>query len=188
MMRLIASAAIVGVLVAGGCLYAANGSGWIDAISDRPHAAAAHEPWPICATMTGLGSESDGTPIDPDFAAGKRALARGNWNDAIAALDLAALRDPLNADIQSYIGYAHLRLGQLGPAMGHYQWALMRNPRHRGAHTHLGELFLALDEPHQAREQLAALNEICLIPCEEIAYLARAISRYDAATRSAGLE
>ena len=36
---------------------------------------------------------------------------------AITALKLAALRDPRNADIQNYIGYAYRRLRQLGPAM-----------------------------------------------------------------------
>lgn len=40
---------------------------------------------------------------------------------AIAALELAALRDPLNANIQNYIGYAYRRLRQLAPAIGHYQ-------------------------------------------------------------------
>ena len=33
----------------------------------------------------------------------------------------------LNADIQNYIGYAYRRLHQLGPAIGHYQKALMLN-------------------------------------------------------------
>jgi Flp pilus assembly protein TadD len=125
--------------------------------------------------MTELGSESDWAQLDPDFAAGKRALAAENWGAAIKALDLAILRDPSNADIQTYTGYAHARLGQLGPAMGHYQRALMLSPRHRGARTHLGELFLMLDEPLKAREQLAALKEICLITCDEIAYLETAI-------------
>ena len=52
-----------------------------------------------------MGSEADWTQLDPDFAAGKKALVAGDWNGAIAALKLAALRDPRNADIQNYIGY-----------------------------------------------------------------------------------
>jgi hypothetical protein len=51
----------------------------------------------------------------------------------------SALRDPRNADIQNYTGYAYRRLRQLGPAMQHYQQALL-NRRHRSAHGHLGEL------------------------------------------------
>jgi tetratricopeptide (TPR) repeat protein len=181
MVRLVMSAAVFGALVAGGSWYAASGSARFapDASVGTSHAA-----WPICTTRTELGSEPDWAQLDPDFAAGKIALAAANWGAAIKALDLAILRDPPNADIQTYIGYAHARIGQLGPAMGHYQRALMLNPRHRGARTHLGELFLELGASLKAREQLAALREICLIPCEEIAYLEHAI---DAGTRPSNL-
>jgi hypothetical protein len=63
-----------------------------------------------------MGSEADWTQLDPDFAADKKALVAEDWNGAIAALKLAALRDARNADIQNYIGYAYRRLRQLGPA------------------------------------------------------------------------
>ncbi|MBR0753050.1 hypothetical protein JQ604_12720 [Bradyrhizobium jicamae] len=179
MMRRIASATFLGVLIAGSSLYVANGAAWQKAITGWLGTSAettlAAETWPICTSMTELGSESDWAQLDPDFAAGKRALAAENWDEAIRALSLAVLRDPFNADIQNYIGYAHYRLRQLGPAMGHYQQALTFNPRHRGARTHLGELFLALGEPRKAQDQLAALKEICLISCDEIAYLEHAI-------------
>jgi hypothetical protein len=69
-----------------------------------------------------------------------------------------------------------IRVSQLGPAMAHFQQALLLNPRHRGAHEHLGELFLALNEPAQAEEHLAALKQICLIPCEEFGSLQQAIA------------
>ena len=187
MTRLMASAAALGALIAAGSWYAANGSARTGTVAGGPNAQvemAAADAWPICTTMTGLGAESDWAQLDPDFAAGKRELAAENWNGAIRALNLAVLRDPLNANIQTYIGFAHARLAQLGPAMGHYQRALMLNPRHRGARTHLGELFLALGEPSKAQEQLSALKEICLIPCEETTYLQRAI---DAGTRRASL-
>ena len=91
---------------------------------------------------------------------------------------VAALRDPSNADIQNYIGYAYHRLRQWGPAMQHYQRALTFNRRHRGAHEHLGELYLTLGEPAQAESQLAALEGICLIHCDEFADLKRAIAAH----------
>ena len=75
----------------------------------------------------------------------------------------AALRDPTNADIQNYIGYAYRRLRQLGPAIGHYQQALILNPRHRSAHEHLGEAYLVLDGSAKAEQLLAALENLCLI-------------------------
>ena len=68
--------------------------------------------------------------------------------------------------------------------MQHYQQALTFNRRHRGAHEHLGELYLTLHEPSKAEDQLAALESICLIPCDEFGDLKRAIATYRAsATR-----
>jgi hypothetical protein len=66
--------------------------------------------------------------------------------------------------------------------MGHYQRALMFNPRHRSAHQHLGELYLVLNEPAKAAEHLAALERICLIPCEELGDLVRLIVAYNGST------
>lgn len=172
MMRLMATGAVCGALIAGGAWYAANGAAQTGVTAV---VSIASEAFPICTTMPELGAESDWARLDPDFAAGRKALAEGNWAGAVRAFDLAALRQPLNADIQNYIGYAHARLARLGPAMGHYQRALMLDPRHRGARRHLGELYLALGSAPKAREQLAALKDVCLIPCDEIAYLERAI-------------
>jgi Flp pilus assembly protein TadD len=170
--RAIAPVMLLGALIAAGGIYAVR-----DVASRNERAAVVTpEAWPICTAMTNMGTEADWALLDPDFAAGKKALVTGNWNGAIEALRLAALRDPRNADIQNYIGYAHWRLRDMGPAMSHYQRALMFNPRHRSAREHLGELYLALGEPVMAEAQLAALNEICLIPCDEAGDLARAIS------------
>jgi tetratricopeptide (TPR) repeat protein len=185
MIRSIALAAGLGALVAAGTLYAATQSpwrssiaGWLGTAAPVMEAKIAPEAWPICTAMGAMGSEADWADLDPDFAAGKRALVAEDWNAAIASLKLAALRDPRNADIQNYIGYAYRRLRQLGPAMQHYQQPLMLNRRHRSAHEHLGELYLALNEPARAEQQLAVLEGICLIPCTEYDDLQRAIATY----------
>ena len=128
--------------------------------------------------MASIVSDADWAQLDPDFKIGKMALRAENWSGAIAAFELAALRDPTNADIQNYIGYAYRRLRQLGPAMQHYQQALLLNRRHRSAHEHLGELYLALGEPAKAEGQLATLEDICLIPCVETDDLKRVIAAY----------
>jgi tetratricopeptide (TPR) repeat protein len=185
MIRSIALAAVLGALVAAGGLYAAIESrwrssvaAWLGAPDQTAEAKLALGDWPICTTMGAMGSEADWAQLDPDFAAGKRALVAEDWNGAIAALKLAALRDPRNADIQNYIGYAYRRLKQLGPAMQHYQQALLLNRRHRSAHEHVGELYLVLGEPAKAEQQLAVLEDICLIPCVETDDLQRAIAAY----------
>ena len=185
MIRPVITAAILGAMVAGGGLYAASYpagrsmiAAWYGASQEAPDAKFAVEEWPICTTMAAMGTEADWAQLDPDFAAGKRALLAEDWNSAIATLKLAALRDPRNADIQNYIGYAYRRLRQLGPAMHHYQQALALNRRHRSAHEHIGELYLVLGQPAKAEQQLAMLEDICLIPCVETDDLWRAIATY----------
>jgi tetratricopeptide (TPR) repeat protein len=186
MIRSIILAAGLGALVAAGALYAAAEPGWRSRIavwlgaSERPpETKLATEDWPICTTMASMGSEADWAQLDPDFAAGKKALVAEDWNGAITALKLALLRDARNADIHNYIGYAYRRLRQFGPAMQYYQQAIVLNRRHRSAHEHLGELYLALGEPAKAEQQLATLEDICLIPCVETDDLKRAIAAYN---------
>jgi tetratricopeptide (TPR) repeat protein len=141
------------------------------------------EAWPICSSMGSLAESGDWAALDPDFATGKRAIVAGDWNGAIKALTSAGLRDDRNADIQNYLGYAYRRLRQLDPAMLHYQQALTLNPRHRSAHEHLGEAHLVQGDLIKAEEHLAALERICLIPCEEYDDLKRAIAEYNKIAR-----
>ncbi|HKH01290.1 MAG TPA: tetratricopeptide repeat protein [Bradyrhizobium sp.] len=185
MIRAVALATMLGALVAGVTVYGTRAPGWPDGIArlfgglDRgAETIATLENWPICTTMASVASDADWAQLDPDFRAGKKALGAEDWRGAIAALKLAALRDPLNADIQDYIGYAYRRLRQLGLAVAHYQQALNLNPRHRSAHEHLGETNLVLGEPAKAEQLLAALENLCLIPCEESEDLKRAIAAY----------
>ena len=186
MNRAIALAIMLGVLVSGVVAVTISSSGWrattaptFAAASIPGETAAVGEAWPICTTIMSVASDADWAQLDPDFKAGKKALRAADWNGAIAAFELAALRDPTNADIQNYIGYAHRRLRQIGPAIGHYQKALMLNARHRSAHEHLGEAYLVLGEPAKAQQLLQALENLCLLPCDEYADLKRAIAAYE---------
>jgi tetratricopeptide (TPR) repeat protein len=186
MMRSILIAAVAGVLAAVPTWYfltaydrrdqAATQAGANRAMSEAVIPA---EAWPICSTMGSMVETADWAALDPDFAAGKRAIVAGEWNEAITALTSAGLRDARNADIQNYLGYAYRRLRQLDPAMRHYQQALALNARHRSAHEHLGEAHLVQGDLTKAKEHLAALEQICLIPCDEYDDLVRAIVKYD---------
>jgi tetratricopeptide (TPR) repeat protein len=176
---------MLGALVASVAVYTISSPRWRNMTAplfgrlDRgAETAISAEDWPICTTMASVASDADWAQLEPDFKAGKKALGAEDWNGAIVAFELAALRDPLNADIQNYIGYAYRRLRQMGPAIGHYQQALMLNPRHRSAHEHLGEAYLVLGESAKAEQLLAALENLCLIPCEEYNDLKRAITAY----------
>jgi tetratricopeptide (TPR) repeat protein len=186
MMRSILIAAVVGALVAVPASYfltapagrdrAATPPRWDNTVSATVIPV---EAWPICSTMGSMLETPDWAALDPELAAGKRAIGAGDWEGAIEALTNAALRDDRNADIHNYLGYAYRRLRQFDPAMQHYQQALTLNARHRSAHEHLGEAHLARGELAKAKEHLAALEQICLIPCDEYDDLKRAIAEYN---------
>jgi hypothetical protein len=63
-------------------------------------------------------------------------------------------------------------------AFKHYGRALQLNPRHRGAHEYAGEAYLMVSNLAKAEEHLAALQKICLIPCEEYEDLRKKIDTY----------
>jgi tetratricopeptide (TPR) repeat protein len=186
MMRSILIAAVVGVLAAVPASYLLTAPARQDRAATSARAGndvfgmvTPAEAWPICSTMSAMTETPDWAALDPDFAAGKRAIVAGDWNGAIKALSSARLRDARNADIQNYLGYAYRRLRQLDPAMRHYQQALRLNPRHRSAHEHLGEAYLVQLDLTKAEQHLAALKRICLIPCDEYVDLKQAIAKYN---------
>ena len=129
-----------------------------------------------------LAVDTDDDPaaakLDPDYAAGRKAIEAKDWNAAIKSLSSAALRDTRNADLQNYLGYACRNAGQMELAFKHYGRALQLNQRHRGAHEYVGEAYLLVNNLAKAEEHLAALQKICLIPCEEYEDLKKKVDAY----------
>ena len=120
---------------------------------------------------------------DPEYAAGKLAIEARDWNAAIKSFSSAALRAPNNADIQNYLGYASRNAGKLDAAFKHYQRALELDPKHRGAHEYIGEAYLMAKNLAKAEEHLAALERLCLLPCEEYADLRAKINAFKEASQ-----
>ncbi len=116
--------------------------------------------------------------LDPDYAAGKKAIEAKDWNAAITALASAALRDTRNPDLQNYLGFAYRNAGKMELAFRHYEKALQLSPRHRGAHEYVGEAYLMVGNLAKAEEHLAALRAICLVPCEELGDLEKKVIAY----------
>ena len=101
MIRAVALAIMLGALVGSVAVYAISPPGWRGAITPllgglerRAETATTPEDWPICTTMASVALDADWAQLDPDFRAGKKALGAEDWNGAIAAFELAALRDP----------------------------------------------------------------------------------------------
>jgi Flp pilus assembly protein TadD len=115
---------------------------------------------------------------DADYAAGKKAVERKDWTEAVRLFQLSEKRNPDSADLQNYLGYSYRNLKQFDPAFKHYERALELDPRHRGAHEYIGEAYLMTGNLAGAEKHLAALKQICLLPCEELKDLERAVAEY----------
>ncbi len=122
----------------------------------------------------------DASAKDPDYAAGKQAIEKKDWAEALTRLRKALLRDTDSADLHNYLGYAHRNLKQFDLAFKHYEQAIALSPRHRGAHEYIGEAYLMTGNLAGAEKHLAALREICLLPCEELTDLEKAIAEFRA--------
>ena len=115
---------------------------------------------------------------DEDYAAGRRAVEKGQWDEAVRLFERSAVRNPDHADLQNILGFSYRNLKRYDLAFKHYERAIALDPRHRGAHEYIGETYLLTGNLAGAQKHLAALREICLLPCDELKDLERAIARY----------
>ena len=115
-----------------------------------------------------------------DYLAGKAAVEAGDYEAAITHLDKAVAADARNADALNYLGYSHRQLGKLEESLNWYLKSLAINPDHRGALEYLGELYLEMNQPAQAEQQLEKLSRLCYFGCEEYDDLEQAMSDYRA--------
>jgi len=141
----------------------------------------------LCAVVAAFATiaAADPTEADPDlasrdddYAAGKQAVEKKEWTEAARRFKRAEMRHPENADLQNILGFSYRNMKQYDLAFQHYRNALALDPRHRGAHEYIGETYLLTGDMAGARKHLEALREICLLPCEELTDLERAIAEY----------
>ena len=121
---------------------------------------------------------------DEDYAAGLAALKAGDAVAALRRFESARRRFPDSADPHNELGFAHRKLRQMDKAFEHYKRALMIEPRHRGAHEYIGEAYLMVGDVASAEKHLAVLRSICLLPCEELTDLEKAISEHRAQAKA----
>ena len=115
---------------------------------------------------------------DEDYAAGRKMVDVGNWAEAVRLFKRTELRNPDHADVQNVLGFAYRNLKQYDLALRHYRRAIEIDPRHRGAHEYIGETYLLTGDLAAAERHLAALKEICLLPCDELEDLEGAIAKF----------
>jgi tetratricopeptide (TPR) repeat protein len=125
------------------------------------------------------GSEMPAKLADPDFAAGAKAVEKGQFAAAMPLLQKAIAKDGTNADAYNLLAYATRRNGDPAAAIPLYEKALAIDPKHRGAHEYIGEAYLTLDNLPKAKEHLARLDKLCFFSCEQYRDLKKAVEAYE---------
>ena len=131
-----------------------------------------------CAGLAEAEETTSTAARDPDYVAGKQAIERKDWPEAIKALGRVGLREPDNADVQNLLGFAWRNTGKYSVAFKHYQRALALDPRHKGAHEYIGEAYLKVGDLASAEKHLAVLRELCPLSCEQLKDLEREVEEY----------
>jgi tetratricopeptide (TPR) repeat protein len=132
------------------------------------------------------------TPTSPsqsaaedDFGKAEYMIKAGRYDEAIPLLKNVVGKNPNDADAWNYLGFASRHLGKNAEALESYNKALAIDPKHKGAHEYLGELYLQTKQPAKAQEQLVILQGLCSTDCEEVEDLQQAIADYKAANPGA---
>jgi tetratricopeptide (TPR) repeat protein len=142
---------------------------------------------PVAALADGAGGGGGGgndmgstKPANPDLAAAVKAIDAKDYSTAIRLLESVVAKDGKNADAYNWLGYATRQGGDPTRAIPIYQKALSLDPKHRGAHEYIGEAYLVLGDLPKAKEHLARLDKLCLLPCEQYTDLKKAVQAYEA--------
>jgi tetratricopeptide (TPR) repeat protein len=133
-----------------------------------------------CAAAAVQSDDGDDQALlsDADYAAGRAALKAGDFTAALQRFQSALRRFPDAADLHNELGYSHRKLRQMDKAFEHYKRALAIKPEHRGAHEYIGEAYLMVGDMASAEKHRDALRSICLLPCEELQELQKAIAEH----------
>ena len=81
------------------------------------------------------------------------------------------------ADRQNLLGFTARKSGDLVAAASYYNTALTIDPKHIGALEYQGELFIQLGDIEKAQGNLAKLEKICWLPCNEEYQLRSALEK-----------
>jgi tetratricopeptide (TPR) repeat protein len=115
---------------------------------------------------------------DVDLTVVMEYIDEGDFVSAIDELHDELDSDPDNPDILSLLGFSYRKIGSYEDAMEFYEWALKSEPEHKGAIEYLGELYLQIDQLDNAKKQLAILDDLCFLNCDEYKKLKSAIEGY----------
>jgi tetratricopeptide (TPR) repeat protein len=117
----------------------------------------------------------------PDLTSVRAKIKAKDFKDALAELT-PMLETNQHADVYNLMGFSLRKTGDLKQAYTFYRKALDFDPLHKGALEYLGELYVETGQIDKAKENVAALKNLCPGGCEELSDLEEAISAATAKT------
>ena len=113
---------------------------------------------------------------DEIYSLGYWQAKRGEYQ---AALDtLRSAPEAADPRVETMIGFSLRKLGRLEEAMVYYQRVLANYPERTTTRQYLGEAYLQMGAPEQAKEQLAEIAKRCGVACEDYQLLSQEIAKY----------
>jgi len=140
----------------------------------------------LILSLPAYAADTDTTPPperkkDAVIEGARAAIDQKDWTQAQRVLRNGLSQDPRNAHYHNLYAYS-IRKGaspDMNLVFKHYNEALRINPEHRGAHEYIGEAYLMVGNLPKAKEHLAALDRLCLLPCAEYSDLKKAVAEFE---------
>ena len=109
-----------------------------------------------------------------DLTSVRAKLDAKDYNGAIAELRGLA-EDNQNVDVYNLLGFSLRKSGDYKTSLTYYNRALELQPDFKPAREYLGELYLDMGDVTNANVQLATLETLCPVGCDELSDLQQAI-------------
>jgi tetratricopeptide (TPR) repeat protein len=114
----------------------------------------------VLAMLLGAAIAGPASADDP-YAAGVAAFEQEDWQGVLAHMRAALEARPRQENAHLLMGIAYGKLGDYPAALEAYGEALTLNPYNRGTLEYLGEAYLELDRPDDAKATLDRLADAC---------------------------
>ncbi len=90
------------------------------------------------------------------YQAAREFAYAGQYENALGAL--AAMSDPTEDRVLTYLGFAHRQSGDVDLGMAYYEQALAKNPDNLLARSYMGQAYVKLGALEKARAQLTEIR------------------------------
>ena len=148
------------------------------AAGDDPPKPSSNQPKPKAKAKPKPKPKSKDSRLNQDeiYSLGYWQAKRGEYQAALETLKSA----PNAADprVETMIGFSLRKLGRLEEALTYYHRVLANYPERTTTRQYLGEAYLQMGAPDQAKEQLAEIAKRCGVACEDYQLLSQEIAKY----------